>query len=44
MHSMSWLHQLRLWPQLRIGVAEKNGVLRVFKVYWRPQLICKLVN
>ena len=30
--------------KLRVGVAERNGALRVFKVYWRPQLIVKLVN
>ena len=28
-----------LWRALRFGLAEKSGILRVFKVYWRPQLI-----
>ena len=28
--------------RVRVGVAETNGILRVFKVYWRPQLILKI--
>ena len=28
---------------LRVGVAEKNGGLRVFNVYWRPQTILKII-
>ena len=29
-------------PYLRVGVADQNGALRVFKVYWRPQLILEI--
>ena len=29
-------------PRQRVGLAEKSGVLHVFKVYWRPQLIIKI--
>ena len=29
-------------PNLRDGVAEKNGVVRVFRVYWIPQLILRI--
>ena len=27
---------------LRVGIAERYGVLCVLKVYWRPQLIIKI--
>ena len=31
-------------PLLRVGLAEKSENLRVFQVYWRPQLILKSIQ
>ena len=38
--ALSWRTNLSLL--LRVGVADKSGVLRIFLVYWRPQLILKI--